>query len=125
MIFGTFDVLHAGHRFVVESALREGATTIVVGHDATVRRIKGIVPLQSAEERRQNLADAYPEATVILGDRHDFLAPVRAHAPDLLLLGYDQKLPPGITDADLPCPAKRLPAYQPERYKSSKLRSAR
>ena len=41
--------------------------------------------------------------------------------PLALLLGYDQQLPPGVTEADLPCAVQRLPAYRPEEFKSSLL----
>jgi len=63
-----------------------------------------------------------PGANVILGDTSDYLIPVRAVNPDLILLGYDQQLPNNITEADLGCPIERLDAYQPHKWKSSLLR---
>lgn len=122
LLFGTFDLLHPGHRFVLVEAQKRGRVTVVIARDATVRRLKGREPAQNEEERRQSVAAALPAASVILGDPVDFLKPVRDTGPDLILLGYDQKLPPGVHMEDLPCPTERLPAFEPERHKSSFLR---
>ena len=119
LLFGTFDHLHPGHLFVFEEAKKRGDVSIVVARDRNVERIKGRAPDQNEEERRKTVLAAIPEAQVVLGDPGDFLAPVRSIKPDLILLGYDQRFPPGVTDADLPCPVERLPAFEPGKYKSS------
>ena len=67
----------------------------------------------------QAIQNKFPNAKVILGDSGDYLTPVRAVAPDLILLGYDQKPPPGVKEDDLLCDVERLPALEPERFKSS------
>ncbi|MFH0770015.1 MAG: adenylyltransferase/cytidyltransferase family protein [Candidatus Peregrinibacteria bacterium] len=123
LVFGTFDRLHPGHRHFLEKALTFGELWIVVARDRTVKTIKGKMPMQSEEERRRAVAQAFPSAHVILGDENDYLAPVRAVQPDRILLGYDQSLPPGVDERDLPCPAERLTPFEPERWKSSKLRT--
>lgn len=120
LIFGTFDHLHPGHQFVIHEAMRRGETWIVVARDETVVRIKGKRPRQSQEERLRSVQDAFPDAHPILGAPEDYLTPVREVEPDLILLGYDQKLPPGVTDQDLHCAVERLPAFEPEKYKSSR-----
>jgi FAD synthetase len=119
ILFGTFDHLHPGHVFVLTEAMERGDVTVVIGRDATVERIKGRAPRQSEAERKAAMERAFPGVTVMLGDREDFLAPVRKVKPDLILLGYDQKLPPGVFDADLQVPVERLPAHEPHRFKSS------
>ena len=119
LVFGTFDRLHPGHRFVLSEAQARGNLWVVVARDKNVERIKGRAPAQSEEERLRAIAEAFPEAHPVLGDPDDFLAPVRGIAPDLILLGYDQELPPGVTLKDLPCPIERLPAFRPEEFKSS------
>ena len=121
MIFGTFDRLHPGHRFVLEQAQARGDLTVVIARDHHVDAFKKRPPVEPEAVRRDHVAAAFPNAMVMLGDDTDFLAPVRAVKPDLILLGYDQKLPPGVTEALLGCPIERLPAFAPERYKSSKL----
>lgn len=124
LIFGTFDHLHPGHKFLLEAAEKHGELFVVVAHDKTVRKIKGFLPEQNQEERRSAIEELYPRVTVIFGDKEDYLVPVRKVAPDRILLGYDQKLPPGIHLEDLPCPTKRMEAFQPEKHKSSHRRSA-
>lgn len=122
LVFGTFDVLHPGHRFVIEEALKRGEVTVVVARDTTVRQIKKRSPRQSECERSQVLQEAFPSIIVMLGDSSDYRVPIAAVAPDLILLGYDQSFPPGVSDADFPCPVERLPAFEPEKWKSSKTR---
>ena len=119
LIFGTFDGLHPGHHFVIDKARSRGDVTVVVARDRNVDRIKGRMARQPEEERAEAIRRAYPDVTVILGDSVDFLAPLRTVKPDLILLGYDQRLPPGVTEADFPCPVERLEAFEPEKYKSS------
>lgn len=125
LLFGTFDFLHPGHHFVLSEGAKRGDLHVVVARDATVERIKKKLPVHSQDERKAMIEKEFPDAVVVLGDDGgDYLKPVRELAPDLILLGYDQKLPPGITEADLPCPVERLPAFEPEKYKSSLMRGA-
>lgn len=119
MVFGTFDLFHPGHSSLLKQAQALGTVTVVVARSANVERIKGRKPMQSDEERAKAVKEAFPDADVILGDPNDFLVPIRERKPDVLLLGYDQALPPGLTESDLPCPVKRGEALRPDRYKSS------
>ncbi len=118
MVFGTFDLLHPGHLFVLSEAGKRGDVTVVVARDANVQRMKSIIPHESERERKANIARAFPRYTVVLGDPKDFFAPIRRYNPQLILLGYDQRLPPGIDLKDLP-PTERLPAFEPKKHKSS------
>ncbi|MDD5103602.1 MAG: adenylyltransferase/cytidyltransferase family protein [Candidatus Peribacteraceae bacterium] len=119
LLFGTFDRLHPGHRFILMEAGKRGELIVIIARDVTVQRLKGKLPVQAEEQRRAAVSRAVPFARVLLGDSDDYLRPVREHAPDLILLGYDQRLPHGVHPADLPCPVERLPAFHPERFKSS------
>jgi FAD synthetase len=119
LTFGTFDLLHPGHRAFLDAAAQCGNLHIVVGCDVNVERIKGRKPVQDERERISALRVAYPTAHVLLGDSEDFLAPVESIKPDIILLGYDQQLPPGVVMEDLPCKVERLKPFKPELYKSS------
>ncbi len=119
LVFGTFDQLHPGHASFLREAMERGQLTVVVARDANVLRLKGKPPLQSEEERKRAIEREFPGSTVLLGDPDDFLAPVRSVQPDIILLGYDQELPPGVRAEALPCSMERLGAFQPEKYKSS------
>ena len=119
LVFGTFDHLHPGHTFFLEEASKHGELTVVVAKDANVLRIKGRLAEESQAERMAALQSTFPNVRVVLGSDDDFLSPVRTFQPDLICLGYDQELPPGVSMADLPCRTKHLPAFQPEKWKSS------
>lgn len=119
LLFGTFDCLHPGHRFLLEQAIARGEVFVVVARDSNVLRLKGHLPEQPEEERKRLLEEEFPSMHCVLGDTEDFLVPVRSIKPDIILLGYDQKLPPGVTADLLPCPIERLPAYKPQKFKSS------
>lgn len=123
LVFGTFDLLHAGHRFLLMEASKRGELTVVVARDRNVRTIKGRYSVHDEEERASLVRRVVPEADVVLGDTDDFLAPVRAVDPDLILLGYDQDFPPGVKQEDMPCEVERLPAFHPETYKTSIIRA--
>lgn len=119
LVFGTFDLLHPGHHFVLREALKRGEVHAVIARDVNVAHIKGKKSQQNERERLAVLQHTFPDIQARLGDLEDFLTPVREIQPDLILLGYDQKLPPGVKEEDLPCPTERLRAFEPERWKSS------
>jgi cytidyltransferase-like protein len=121
MIFGTFDHFHDGHRFLVNKAREKGSVVVLVAADPTVRMIKGRSPLQPLDVRMKTLASEFPDVRVIPGTTGDFLRPLRVENPDLLLFGYDQRLPPGISEKDLEWRWERAEAFQPEIFKSSLL----
>lgn len=119
LLFGTFDHLHPGHRFVLDEAVKRGDLTVIIARDTTVQKLKGKPPVEPEQERMAAVQQAVLSARVLLGDSDDYLRPVRKNTPELILLGYDQVLPPGVDEADLPCPVQRLPAFHPELFKSS------
>lgn len=119
LTFGTFDHLHPGHISYLSEAAGKGDLTIIVARDRNVEHIKGKPSEGNEEERLLALEEVFPDATVVLGDSEDYLKPVRDAAPDLILMGYDQQLPPGIEEVDLPCPIERAAAHNPEEFKSS------
>lgn len=139
LVSGTFDNLHPGHIFLLKEAMArvsesrsdsakatpdknpnaESSLWVIVARDSNVLKIKGRAALQTEGDRQRAIEYAFPDAHVILGDNDDFLKPVRDINPDLILLGYDQHLPPHITEADLPWKTERLTAFDPHIHKSS------
>lgn len=119
LVFGTFDQLHPGHLFFLNEAHHRGKLYIVIARDTNVKRIKGRSALQSQEERKSAVEKAFPGAHVIVGDPKDFLQPLREIDPDLIILGYDQRLPPGVKQTDFSCPIERIGSLEPDKYKSS------
>ncbi len=101
LTFGTFDDFHPGHLSYLTQASALGELFIVIARDDNVLRIKGRAPLQTEEERRKIVKEAFPLATVVYGHPKD------------------QKLPPGLTEEDLPCKVQRAEAFEPNTHKSS------
>jgi FAD synthetase len=134
MVFGTFDDLHPGHEYVFQQAIErshigdseaDNGVWAVVARDANVMKIKGRAPLQTEQERADAIMKKFPAIHAILGNPVDFLQPLREIQPDLILLGYDQKLPPNVYDEDLGVPVERLEAFHSDKYKSSLRRATR
>lgn len=119
LVCGTFDHLHPGHMFFLHEALKRGEVFVIIARDTTVQRVKGVSPQETEDVRLAKLQKVFPDIHLLLGNPEDFLTPVHSVQPDLILLGFDQRLPPGIREVDLPCPFERLPAFHPEKYKSS------
>ncbi len=128
LVFGTFDLLHEGHRFLLREAGKRGSVTVIVARDANVQRIKHLEPAQTESERVRAIRIAFPTYDVRLGNPDHFLAPVRELKPDLILLGYDQSLPPGVSEDELrtlTARLERVEPHHPHRYKSSLERARR
>ncbi len=125
MVFGTFDDLHPGHIYLLSEALKRGDMNVVVARDSNVLKIKGHTPLQNENMRVEAIQKEFPDATVMLGHESDFLTRLREVKPDLILLGYDQQLPPGVAEADLGATIERLDAFEPHIHKSSIRRANR
>lgn len=129
LAFGTFDLLHPGHAAFLRFAQQQGEhLTVVIGLDATVERLKGRPPLHTEEQRRKAVEGLNIAGEVVLGDPHDHLRVIREKRPDVIVLGYDQthfteRLLQDLKDIGLEATQiVRAPAYEPERWKSSKLR---
>ncbi len=96
MVFGTFDILHAGHLKFLEEAKRlggEGARLIVViARDSTVQRVRGRPPVFNEEDRRRLIEGLKPVDEAILGyEGEDMIRIVEEKKPDIIVLGYDQR----------------------------------
>jgi cytidyltransferase-like protein len=130
MLFGTFDMVHAGHEDLFRQArsLAENPYLVVsVARDEVVTRIKGQKPRNSERARVASLADHSLVDEVVVGDSEGYMDHIRKISPDIIALGYDQEgefvehLEHDLQEAGLPARIVRLRAFQPEKYKTSKL----
>ena len=124
LAFGTFDVLHPGHLHYLKTASTYGELTVIVARDATVLNVKGRPPLKNEAERLRDLQAAGYRA--VLGSEGDKYAVIAAERPDAICLGYDQTaftegLEAACRAIGLRARIVRIPAFHPERYKSSLL----
>lgn len=131
MVFGTFDMIHKGHEnlFAQARALAPHPHLIVsVARDASVLRVKKHAPQQTEDARRAALAAHYLVDSAVLGDADGYVAHIVAAKPDIIALGYDQEgeyvqaLEADLAAAGLHPRIVRLASFEPDTYKTSKLR---
>jgi cytidyltransferase-like protein len=130
MVFGTFDMIHAGHEdlFRQARALAPDPYLIVsLARDASVRRIKGAAVRNPETVRLAAVAGHALVDEAVMGDAEGYIGHIKTAAPDIIALGYDQageyvdELQEDIASAGLKTRIVRLMAYKPEQYKTSKL----
>lgn len=126
MVFGSFDLLHEGHRSLFRQAKRYGDELIVVvARDSSIRVIKEHNPRYGEEERLAHVRDEPIVDEAVLGDEKDFLKVVEEKVPDVIILGYDQKtfsddeLRNKLNKRGLKPEIKHAVSFKPEIYKSS------
>jgi len=128
MIFGTFDYFHAGHEDFIKQAKALGDhLTVVIARDDTVEKIKGNKPDHTAKKRAEVLKKYDLIDKVVIGNKGDKHKVILKHKPQIIALGYDQfvftyTLNKLIIDNNLGTQVIRLEPYQPEVFKSSKIK---
>lgn len=131
MVFGTFDMLHDGHVDLFKQArtLADDPYLIVsLARDSAAARHRGFAPRKNENERCALVAAQRLVDKAVLGDEVGCVAHIKAEAPDIIALGYDQmgeyveNLEMELAAAGLSPKIIRLNAYKPETFKTSKLR---
>jgi len=128
MCMGTFDIFHPGHLSYFEQAKKLGDYLIVVlARDQTIKKERGKQPKINENDRLKILKhiDLIDEA--VLGNLGDKLKIVEEKLPNLICLGYDQKvdqdkLEQELKSRNLNVKVIRLNSYKENEYKSSKLK---
>lgn len=115
LVFGTFDGLHEGHLFFLQSARLYGKKLIVaVARDEHVKFLKKKVPKFSQVERLAAIRKRKEVAEAVLSDAKLGSFDVIYHtAPNQLILGHDQweletALKQWMETSSLQIPIKRL-----------------
>jgi FAD synthetase len=125
--FGTFDVIHPGHKSYLAQARELGdRLVVVVARDATAEKMKGRWPKNDERARLQKIIESNLADEAVLGDLEDKYKVLEKFRPDVVALGYDQKtnmkkLEEKLRKFNIEPKIVRLSAYKPEIYKSSKL----
>lgn len=125
LVFGTFDILHEGHKFLFKEAKKYGSVTAVVARESTVVKVKGKSPVDSEMVRLRNVKKFVDYA--FLGYEDDVYSVLDVVKPDVICLGYDQthfvdKLENELKKRKLKTKIIRLPSFQEDKFKSSLLR---
>ena len=128
LVFGTFDGIHPGHRFFLKKAKKHGRWLIAsVARDGFVKSVKNRNPVYSEQERITCLLETGLVNEAYLADEvpGTYSTLLRAK-PDCICLGHDQdalktNLIEWMAKSGFQANIYTIPAYQPERYKSSKI----
>lgn len=130
LVFGTFDMLHQGHRYFLTEAKRFGSVVIaVVAQDEYVEERKGRRPTEPMALRMEKILDAGLAEEVYPADLEIGSYRILKKAePDVICLGYDQRelkanLEAWLEEHHKPLEIHVLPPFQEHIYKTSLLRS--
>jgi len=128
LVFGTFDIIHKGHRDFFRQAKEHGDYLVVIlSRDQTVLQVKSRVPKYPEQERRSQL-EALPEIDeVVLGSLGNKYLAILDIKPDVVALGYDQvaftgRLPEFLDKNEVNVEIVRLEPFNETKYKSSIIR---
>lgn len=128
MCTGTFDIIHPGHLYYFSEAKKYGdKLVVVVARDKTSETFKGNKPVHSEKERLETvrMLDIVDEA--VLGHQGNIFDIVAEISPDVICLGYDQKVQKQELEDELKkrginSNVIRIGPYLQQVYKSSKMR---
>lgn len=124
-------MIHPGHEDMFRQArfLAEEPVLIVsVARDVVAARFRSVPPRTPEEIRRTLLESHLLVDKAVLGDEEGYVAHIVNENPDVIALGYDQEgeyvvnLEKELAAAGLFPKIVRLKAFEPEIYKTSKLR---
>ena len=127
LIAGTFDLIHPGHIYLINEAAKLGDVYVIVATDKNRELYSGEAPIIPEEQRLAVIKSIKNVKDAKLG-RHDndTLKTVEEIAPDIVLLGPNQKysietLKKGLIDIGLnKVEVKRLKTY----YEKDELHSS-
>lgn len=89
LVGGKFNRLHPGHLWFLARAKSLGQLIVVLAHDEHNKRAYA----RSATERKKALEELRIADKVVVGSPAAFVNVLRKFKPDVIVLGYDQKLP--------------------------------
>lgn len=107
LVAGTFDLIHAGHIFLINEAAKLGDVYVVVATDKNRELFSGERPIMPQEQRLEIIKNLKNVKNARLGrSDNDTLKTVEEINPDIILLGPDQKysieiLKKGLREKDL------------------------
>ena len=92
LVFGTFDELHDGHRYLRDFARAQGDELIAsVAHDDVVLRMKKRLPTYSAHVRVAHLETEHLVDRAHVGDSElGGWTVLHTELPEIVVVGYDQ-----------------------------------
>lgn len=128
MCAGTFDIIHPGHLYYLSEAKKYGnKLVVVVARDDTSQNFKGKNPVHNEKERLENIRMLEIVDKAVLGKKGNIFNIIEEIRPDVICLGYDQKvqkqeLEDELKKRDIQADVIRIGPYMENVYKSSKMR---
>ncbi|MFH1712971.1 MAG: adenylyltransferase/cytidyltransferase family protein, partial [Candidatus Jacksonbacteria bacterium] len=125
MAAGTFEILHPGHQYFLKEAKKLGQKLVaVIARDKLAELLRGRKLRFDENERLERVKKLDFVDQAILGDARDLYQSIKKIKPDIIALGYDQKIEMSelalkIKKFGLKTKIARIGAYCPEKYKSS------
>ena len=87
MVFGTFDILHEGHKSFLEQARVTGDYLLVVlAREKTIKEVKKQSSINSEKKRLSAIEKSGLVNKVILGNTDDKYKIIAEHMPDIIAL---------------------------------------
>ena len=124
--FGTFDLLHEGHRFFLREAKKLGnELVVVVARDSTVEAVKGQKPDHSERGRLSAVEKlSFVDRAVLGMDFGQRFKVVKEIRPDVVAMGYDQEpgdeeVLKGLEKAGVQAGIVRIPSFKEHKFKTS------
>ncbi|QQS22605.1 adenylyltransferase/cytidyltransferase family protein [bacterium] len=127
MVFGTFDIVHPGHRDFFSQArklAKKPFLIVSIARDKNVLRIKGRRPSKNQFERRILVQSAPEVDKAVVGGYRDHIPHILKESPQIIAIGYDQVayvkgLKTLLASKGLKVRIVKLKAYKPHLYKTS------
>jgi FAD synthetase len=108
---GCFNKIHPGHIYFLKKAKEFGYLIIVLTHDKNNKKPYAI----PATKRKNSLAELKIADKIVIGNPKNFSTIVKKEKPDIIALGYDQRLPEGISKRIKTVRIKRFRNYKTSR----------
>lgn len=128
LVFGSFDIIHPGHRYYLKKAKELGDKLyVIVARDKTIKKIKNRETVHDEKERLKQVKRISYVDEALLGSLGDKFKVIEKISPDIIALGYDQEsftsnLKEILKKRGLKPKIVRINAFKPEKHKSTILR---
>ena len=127
MCAGPLDMIHPGHLYYLSEAKKYGdRLVVVVARDETSEKFKGKSPKNNEKVRLEAVRMLKIVDEAVLGNTGSIFGIVNDIKPDVICLGYDQRvqkqeLEDELKKMDIKSEVIRIGSYMPNLYKSSKM----
>ena len=92
LVGGVFNLVHKGHELFLNKAKELGDYLVVVVASNRTASLTKKYPVLDAKTRKKNIEKLGIADKVVIGDERDFIKVVRREKPNVIALGYDQKI---------------------------------